>query len=285
MTRSQKRSSLDPPLGHSLAVVGLSLAIIFLAAIISALLQPGILKPGWILGICNALISQGPLAVAAIVLFHLSVFLNREDPWLRKLRYWASLAAIAAALGFVLLVPVQLQSLYITLVEYPNLQALRMGALGQRLVVTKRLVDQNLLPPGTASTRRMLELVAGLRQAAGMPPYPQGPEKILLLPSSELRITLKSNLDEIESRLRAPLQGAAANPNPGATLLNSAISSTLSSLALALAFLACSRLPGESLSPLLSWQLNREARKYRAENRKQPTAKESIENLVKDLSQ
>ena len=280
MTRSQSRSFSDPPLGHSLGLAGWGLLLIYCASLLPSLLQPGLFSATWILGLSNALIDQGPIALLGLVLIHLSATLNREDRQLQSRRNFAAALALPAALGFLLLVPIQVQALWQTAVQMPHQQALVNQALDRKLAQTREMVDQNLQDPG--AKRRLLEMVSGLQQAAGLPPATQDPVKLLALPGSELRGKLMANLDEIESRVRVTRQ--SQGPAPGVSPLASSLRSIVSSLALALAFLASSRRRSEDLSPLLIWQLEREGRRYRKSTGSAMSGKRAMEQLIDQIS-
>ena len=280
MTRSHSRLFTDPPLGHSLGLAGWSLLLIYGATLLSALLQPGSLGAAWIQGLSNALVDQGPIALLGLVLIHLSATLNREDRRLQSRRNLAAALALPAALGFLLLVPLQLQALWQTAVHLPHQQGLANQALDRKLTQTRDMVDQNLLDPG--AKRQLLETVSGLQQAAGLSPAHQDPVKLLALPGSELRAKLMANLDEIESHVRMTRQ--SQGPATGAATLASSLRSIVSSLALALAFLASSRRRGEDLSPILIWQLEREGRRYRKSYGSAPSGQRAMDQLIDQIS-
>jgi len=162
----------------------------------------------------------------------------------------------------------------------PHQKALANQAVDRKLAQTRDMVDQNLQDLG--AKRRLLEMVSGLQQEAGMPPFPQSAEKILVLPGSELRGKIRANLDEIESHIRMSRQ--SQGPAPGASPLASSLRSIVSSLALALAFLASSRRRSEDLSPLLIWQLEREGRRYRKSTGSAISGKRSIDQLIDQIS-
>lgn len=82
-----------------------ALALAYVVSVLAAALPLQLLSPSWQLSVCNALLSQAPLALLAIFLVHCGAVADGEDGLFRALcRSWRRLASLAA-LGFLLLLP------------------------------------------------------------------------------------------------------------------------------------------------------------------------------------
>ena len=92
-------------LGLRLNLVALALLAFFAATIFNGALPLRLLDPTWLEGIVQLLLSQAFLPLIALVLLHLAGVLNPESLRLRKRRDRYARFALAAALGFLLLIP------------------------------------------------------------------------------------------------------------------------------------------------------------------------------------
>lgn len=95
-------------LGVHLYAVALVLVGVFLALVLntSLPLRPG--DPRWLQQLIQVLLSQGWLPLIGLVLMHLAVFINPDSSRLSNRRDRYTQLAWIAALGFLLLVPLQL---------------------------------------------------------------------------------------------------------------------------------------------------------------------------------
>jgi len=95
--------------------------------VLNAALPLRLVDPSWLQGLIQFLLSQGFLPLIALVLLQLAVVLNHESSRLRRRRDRFSRLALVAALGFALLIPLQLIS------TWGNLNQQTSGQNQQRL--------------------------------------------------------------------------------------------------------------------------------------------------------
>ena len=95
-------------LGLRLYLVALALLAFFVATILNGALPLRLLDPTWLEGMVQLLFSQAFLPLIALMLLHLAVVLNPESLRLRKRRDRYARFALAAALGYLLLIPLHL---------------------------------------------------------------------------------------------------------------------------------------------------------------------------------
>ena len=108
MASSRKPSSLD--WGSSSSARGLSLAGLVLLAlygsiVVGSLFPFQLLAPAWQLKVGSTLINAAPFPLIGLGLLHLAVELDSQDSLLIRRRRVCAQLAVAAALGFLLLVP------------------------------------------------------------------------------------------------------------------------------------------------------------------------------------
>jgi len=106
----KSRPGALPELALRLWFGALALLVVFAATVLNAALPLRLVDPRWLQGLIQALLSQGFLPLIALVLLQLAVVLNPESSRLRRRRDRFSRLALVAALGFALLIPLQLAS-------------------------------------------------------------------------------------------------------------------------------------------------------------------------------
>ena len=283
MSSSRPPSYQDPPLGHSLALMGWGLVAVFVASLLPALLGASPLSPDGMLGLSQGLVDQGPLALLGLALIHLSAYLNPADRMVERRYRLAAQLALPAALGFLLLIPLRTMLLWPS-IQGPASQASPDQRSSRELAVIRTLVAQNIQTP--ERRRMLLERVTGLRQSVGLPPA-EAIEALIAEPSDAVRSSLNQQLEEIETRnnLNNERATAAAAGRPSRLSTISALLRTLlTSLALAIGFLAGSRWRDEDLSPLLIWQLNREMHHPSRSKAPRPGSRQAAKQFISQLS-
>ena len=123
----KSRQGDRPDLALRLWYVALALLVVFAATVLNAALPLRLLDPRWLQGMIQALLSQGFVPLIALVLLQLAVVLNPDSNRLRRRRDRFCRLALVAALGFVLLIPLQLAS------SWGSLNQLASGQNQQRL--------------------------------------------------------------------------------------------------------------------------------------------------------
>lgn len=106
-TNSLPRSLRSAPMAWRLAIVGVCLLAIYCIEVVADVLPPRLLDPRWQFGLANALVNSCSFALVGLAAWHLAGHLApNEERLQRQLDRLARLAA-PAALGFLLLIPLQ----------------------------------------------------------------------------------------------------------------------------------------------------------------------------------
>ena len=138
-----------PELALRLWFVAFALLVVFAATVLNADLPLRLVDPRWLQGLIQALLSQGFLPLIALVLLQLAAVLNPESSRLRRRRDRFSRLALVAALGFALLIPLQLISTWGSLNQQTsgqNQQRLQgLAVIGQlRQAISAATIHQDL---------------------------------------------------------------------------------------------------------------------------------------------
>ena len=143
-----------PEFALRLWFVAFALLMVFAATVLNAALPLRLVDPRWLQGLIQALLSQGFLPLIALVLLQLAVVLNPDSNRLRRRRDRFSRLALVAALGFALLIPLQLASTWGNLNQQTsgqNQQRLQglvvIGQLRHAISTTTSHRHQNLASP------------------------------------------------------------------------------------------------------------------------------------------
>jgi len=236
--RSSGTSNLDhdsEEVGIILSRIAIALFVVFAAVVISSILPPRILNPAWQLRFTTALINNGTLAVLGVVLIWLSCVLNPGNGRLRARRdQFASLAA-AVAIGYLLLIPLQISA------AWKGVNTADSARSGQLNVGLKRVQQ---LRQAIKEARTTPELQARLEALNG----PTLPPQELAKPIGVIRPQILTGLESAESRLRQQLGGLP--PDRIWQLVQESVRVVVSALAYAFGYSAAAFLPGRPLSLL-----------------------------------
>lgn len=269
MPPSSDRLRAERPLwkaSRSLPVVALALVILFAGTVFPAVLPFQPTDPSWQLRLALALLSSGPLALLALALLHVAFELDSHTAWIEKrLRSWSQLA-IAVCLGFLLLVPLLVQST-VAIQGRTHDQQLADVKAREGKVAKLRLALLNSASVG--------QLNQQLQQLQG----PQLGPGDLTIPLPELKRRLGEVFDASD-RLIAQ-QRAAIPPRLSLTALPELISRCLAALALGLGFSSLATRPGYQISLLQEWQDTWTRRTLRKTSRR---ATNSQEEYIRQLS-
>jgi hypothetical protein len=99
------------PITAQLIAIALALLLVFIASLLPQLLPPRLLDPSWQLRLCGVIAETGVLPLMALGLVFLAAYLEPANDWLLACRAHVSRLAGVAALGFLLLLPLQLAAL------------------------------------------------------------------------------------------------------------------------------------------------------------------------------
>ena len=228
------------PITAQLIAIAAALLVVFIAGILAQLLPPRLLDPSWQLRLCGVMAETGVLPLMALGLVFLAAYLKPANQWLQASRVLVSRLAGVAAIGFLLLIPLQLAAL----AQASSRLDLRQQQ--QRQIGQERLhaIEQAITAAGSN---------AELNQRLQTLKAPPLPATELALPLPQLRRLLGERLLQTQSLLQRSFSRPARLSL--STLLLQALRGVLSNLAYGLAFAACSFGPKRQRSLLQSWLL------------------------------
>ena len=90
-----------------LSVVALVLFVLFASLVVPALFPMQLLNPAWQLRLAGTLINTAPFPLLGLALLQIAAELGPHDPQLKNRARLCAQLAVAAALGFLLLLPLQ----------------------------------------------------------------------------------------------------------------------------------------------------------------------------------
>lgn len=97
----------NPALARLLAVLSIVLLVVFLAAVLTTALPPKLLDPQWQLQLIAVLVNSASMALIGALLLPLAVGFHPDNQRLLARRNACRRWALAAAIGFLLLLPLQ----------------------------------------------------------------------------------------------------------------------------------------------------------------------------------
>ncbi len=212
-----------PALARLLAVLSIVLLVVFLASVLSTALPPRLLDPQWQLALVAALINSAYLALMGALLLPLAVWVDPGNQRLRARRNALRRWALAAALGFLLLVPLQ-------------------GLAGWRLYSTVKGSRQEQLSQASqklADLRQAISSATSHQQLQARVQLLFGPNAGLSpserrTPIGELRPMLLARAEQASRQLMQQIEAQAAiKPDQ---LLKESLRITISALAYAIGF-------------------------------------------------
>ena len=217
----KSRQGDRPELALRLWLVAFSLLVVFAATVLNAALPLRLVDPRWLQGLIQVLLSQGFLPLMALVLLQLAAVLNPERSRLRRRRDRFSRLALVAAVGFVLLIPLQLVA------TWGSLNQLASGQNQQRLQGLA-VIGQLRQAVSAASSHQDL---ANRLAALPIPQSGSGSPADLALPFPQRQRNLLEGLARSERQLTSV--AATPDPIPWPALIEAALRVIPTSLALA----------------------------------------------------
>lgn len=248
--------------GFGLALAGLMLFVLFAAQVAGSVLPLRLLQPAWQVRVSAALISSAPIALIGLALHQIAIDLGNPDNRLRSRHRLFSQLALLAAIGFLLLIPLQGSAILRQGSAVQQAQILRIANAEKRLEALRQSV---VVATSSADLNRRLQELNGpvLGPADAAQPLPL------------LKAQVDAVLDQAALQIRRERQSNP--PLKRHALLPDLLRSAISSLALAVAFAALGRRPGSHRSPLQELQSSLERRsRYQETRRYKP-------NLLEDL--
>jgi hypothetical protein len=212
-----------------LSVVALVLFVLFASLVAAALFPLQLLDPAWQLRMAGSLINGAPFPLLGLALLQIAAELGPHDPLLKSRARACSQLAVAAALGFLLLLPLQTIAGLKTSRSLNTAQAARILGAEAKLKALRQAVA------GAASNA---DLNQQLQKLSG--PV-LGPADIAQ-PLPLLKAQVGAVLDQ--AALQISREREASQPRTSLLLLPDLLRNALASLALALGFAALARRPG-----------------------------------------
>ncbi|MDM7954452.1 MAG: HpsJ family protein [Cyanobium sp. CZS 25K] len=189
----------SPYLSRLLATLSLVLLVVFLAAVGSVALPPKLLDPPWQLALIATVITNASLALMGTLLLPLALGFDPSNHRLRARWHAFRRWALPAALGFLLLIPLQ---------GYAAWKFQRTITVAQEQQTTQTSQQLFELRQAITSSTTHEALQAKLKQLfgrnAGLSPSE------LRMPMSELRSTLLARAEQASTRMMQRIDAQAA---------------------------------------------------------------------------
>ena len=225
-----------------LGVVALVLFVLFGSLVAAALFPLQLLDPAWQLRLAGSLINSAAFPLLGLALLQIAAELGPHDPQLKNRARLCAQLAVAAALGFLLLLPLQTIAGLKSSRSLNNAQAARIQGAEAKLRALRQAV---------ASAASNADLNQQLQKLEG--PV-LGPADIAQ-PLPLLKAQVGAVLDK--AALQISREREASQPRTRLQLLPDLLRNALASLALALGFGALARRPGSSRTVLQELQSSR----------------------------
>jgi hypothetical protein len=229
-----------------LSVVALVLFVLFASLVAAALFPLQLLDPAWQLRLAGTLINTAAFPLLGLALLQIAAELGPHDPLLKSRARLCSQLAVAAALGFLLLLPLQTIAGLKTSRSLNQAQATRIQGAEAKLKALRQVVA------GAASNDDLNQQLQKLNGPV------LGPADIAQ-PLPLLKAQVAAVLDQ--AALQISREREASQPRTPLLLLPELLRNALASLALALGFAALARRPGSERSLLQelqgSWRRSR----------------------------
>jgi len=226
--------------------------MLFASTLAAALfpLQP--LAPAWQWRLASTLISGAPFALLGLALLRIASELGPHDPRLSRRAQLCSQLAVVAALGFLLLVPLQ------TMAGLQQGRSLNQAQAGR---IQRAETKLKALRQAVASATTNADLNERIQALQG--PV-LGPADIAQ-PLPLLKAQVGAVLDQGDQQLRRDRE--ASQPTSPLQLLPELLRQAFACLLLALGFAALAQLPGSEVSLLqeLQWSWQRSLKRFSAD--------------------
>jgi len=231
-------------LSQGMSIAALAMLMVFVLAMLASILPGKLLEPAWQLGMVAALVDNAVIPLVALLVLHGAAWMNPGDFFSRGLRDGASRWAVAAALGFLLLVPLQ------------GVVAWRQHNLEQQAQKQEqREVELRFtrLRQAVADASSSIDLQTRLQQVVGPSFGRINPQEPLPQLKKRLKVILEQNQRQLQRELqRRSASAATRGGGAGGGLLPLPVRLGLSCLAYATAFAALARRRNSEISLLAS---------------------------------
>lgn len=254
-----------------LGAIAIALFVLYTANVLARIIPVRLLLASWQLEFSASLIDAAPIALLGLILVHLAAYVDPSSPIIKERKQRISRMAMAAVLGFLLLIPLNVYAVWTGL---GNLQATRSSVEvdAVRRIDKFRQIVSSATTPEDLQQRLESIGVPGLRPSDFRQPLPR------------LKQLLLENLDKAQGNLEAKKTGAGDVLREGLwSLIQSVLKLVVASLALALAFAAGAQGRNSDISLLESWQGGWDQR-FRRGGRRRSNARVADEEYLRQLS-
>lgn len=254
-----------------LGAIAIPLFVVFTASVLARIIPFRIVLASWQLELAASLIDAAPIALLGLILVHLAAFLDPSSPILRERKQRFSRMAMAAALGFLLLIPLNIYAVWTGLGHLEATRS-RVESDAVRRIDQFRQVVRSATTPEDLQERLQSIGVPALRPSDLRQPLPR------------LKQQLLDNLDQARGNLEARKTSAGETLREGLwSLIQSVLKLVVAALALAIAFAAVAQGRKSDSSLLESWQSAWDRRLHQS-GRRRPHAPAADEEYLRQLS-
>jgi hypothetical protein len=226
-------------IASQLGILAVCLLVLYVVAVLAAILPPALLDPAWQLRFTNALINNGFIALLGLALLHLAAYLHPTNPHLGRRRNDFATWALIPVLGFLLLIPLQGYAVWRGISTANNQQNSQLKGVTGRISALREAINKS------SSTQELQQRLVALK----VPPL-SSPD--LARPLPQLRKAMLDSLERTEIRATDKFKGI--QPQQLWLVIQGSIRAVLTTLVLAVGFAAFTRRPGKELTLLQQWQ-------------------------------
>jgi hypothetical protein len=237
-TRFDPRSDDSRQMAFQVGLLAVCLLILYGLVVLASILPPRLLDPAWQLRFTNALINNGFLALLGLALVHLAAYLDPANPHLQRRRDNFAALALAAVLGFLLLIPLQGYAVWRGIGNANSQQSSQLRQVTGRISAVRKAINS------ATSSQDLQRRLRGLQ----VPPLAAAD---LEQPLPVLRKSMLESLEQAEIRAGDQLRGI--QPSGLWQIVQGSIRAVLSALVLVVGFAAFSRRRDWSMTLLQSW--------------------------------
>lgn len=225
-------------MAFQVGLLAVCLLILYGLVVLASILPPRLLDPAWQLRFTNALVNNGFLALLGLALVHLAAYLDPANPHLQRRRDNFAALALAAVLGFLLLIPLQGYAVWRGIGNANSQQSSQLRQVTGRISAVRKAINS------ATSSQDLQRRLRGLQ----VPPLAAAD---LEQPLPVLRKSMLETLEQAEIRAGDQLRGV--QPTGLWAIIQGSIRAVLSSLVLVVGFAAFGQRRDWSMTLLQSW--------------------------------
>lgn len=226
-------------IANQLGILAVCLLVLYVVAVLAAILPPRLTDPAWQLRLTSALISNGFSALLGLALLHLAAYLHPTNPHLGRRRNDFAAWALIPVLGFLLVIPLQGYAVWRGISTANNEQNSQLLGVNRRIAAVREAINTS------SSTQELQQRLAALR----VPPL-SAPD--LARPLPQLRKAMIATINQAEIRATDRLKGI--QPQQLWLVAQGSLRTIISALVLAVGFAAFQRRANQEHTLLQQWQ-------------------------------